>query len=369
VTVESVRVELGGRAYDVVAGAGLLAEAGARLAPLAPRGRVAIVTDAHVEAALGDRLREGLGGLRAHWLVLPPGEATKSLDQFARAVSWLLDLGFDRDEPVIAFGGGVVGDLAGFAAAATKRGLPLAQLPTTLLAQVDSSVGGKTGVNAPQGKNLIGAFHQPRLVLADLDALDTLPRRELLSGYAEVVKHALLGDAAFFERLERDGPALRAGDRAARLHAVRRSVEMKAAIVARDERESGERALLNLGHTFAHALETATGYSDRLRHGEAVALGLGLAFDLSARVGACPAEAPARVRAHLAEMGLPTRLADLPGDWPDADALLGLMARDKKAQGGRIVFVLARGIGRAFVARDVEPQAARAVLAEALAER
>ena len=366
-----VDVALGDRSYPIEIGPGLLAESGRFIAPLAPGGRVAVITDETVAGLHGAALTAGLeaGGLATPMLALPPGEATKSMAMLERVVSWLLDLGLGREEPVVAFGGGVIGDLAGFAAAVTKRGLDFVQIPTTLLAQVDSSVGGKTGINAAQGKNLIGAFHQPRLVLADTDALTTLPRRELLAGYAEVAKYGLLGDADFFAWLEAHGPALRDGDAAARIEAIRRSCAMKAAIVARDERESGERALLNLGHTFGHALEAAAGYSDRLLHGEGVAIGIGLAFEMSARLGMCPQEAPSRVRAHFREMGLRATLADIPGDLPDADALVGLMANDKKARAGRVAFVLAEDIGRAQVVRDADIGVARAVLAEALAER
>jgi 3-dehydroquinate synthase len=263
----------------------------------------------------------------------------------------------------------VIGDLVGFAAAILRRGVGFIQIPTTLLAQVDSSVGGKTGINSPQGKNLIGAFHQPRLVLADTGLLDTLPSRDFLAGYGEVVKDGLLGDAGFFRWLETNGPALRDGDAAARLHAVRRACEMKAGIVARDETEQGERALLNLGHTFGHALEAATGFGDRLLHGEAVAIGCQLAFDLSARLGLCPQEAPSRVGAHLAAMGMKRRPAEIPGDLPGAEALIGLMGQDKKVRDGRVAFVLARDIGEAFVARDVDLDPVRALLGEALAAR
>jgi 3-dehydroquinate synthase len=367
----SVRVGLGARAYDVIVGPGLIPRAGALIAPFCPRRRVAVITDANVEAALGARLRDGLsaGGLASETLILPPGEATKSMANLDRCVGWLLDLRWGRDDLVVAFGGGVIGDLAGFAAAVAKRGMDFVQIPTTLLAQVDSSVGGKTGVNAPQGKNLIGAFHQPKLVLADLDALTALPAREFLSGYGEVVKYGLLGDADFFTWLESHGTAMAAGDAAARLRAVARSVQMKAEIVARDEFETGDRALLNLGHTFGHALETATGYSDRLLHGEGVAIGCALAFELSQRLGLCSQEAPSRVRAHLRAMGMKATLADIPGPLPDAEALLALMANDKKARDGRIAFVLADDIGRARVVRDADPAQARAVLAQALAER
>ena len=366
-----VEVALGARGYRILVGPGLLAEAGAHLRPFAPRGRLAVVTDETVADRWGEALRDGLEavGLRVEMLALPPGEATKSMAELERVVGWLLELGLGRDEIVVAFGGGVVGDLAGFAAAVAKRGLDFVQIPTTLLAQVDSSVGGKTGVNAPQGKNLIGAFHQPRLVLADVGTLNTLPRRELLAGYAEVVKYGLLGDADFFEWLEANAPALRDGDVAARVEAIRRSCAMKAEIVARDEREAGDRALLNLGHTFGHALETATGYSQRLLHGEGVSIGIGLAFDLSARLGLCAQETPSRVRAHFRAMGLKTDVADVAGDLPDADGLMALMAHDKKVRDGRPAFILADGIGRARVVRDVDPAAVRAVLSDALASR
>ncbi|MGF1660434.1 MAG: 3-dehydroquinate synthase [Rubrimonas sp.] len=370
-TAERVPVALGDRAYDILIGPGLLAEAGARIAPFARGRKLAIVTDETVAALHLDALRAGLAaeGFEAPALALPPGEATKSMARLDETLRWLLDQRLGRSDFVIAFGGGVIGDLAGFAAAVLKRGVDFIQIPTTLLAQVDSSVGGKTGVNAPQGKNLIGAFHQPRLVLADIDLLDTLSPREFLSGYGEVAKYGLLGDAAFFAWLEAQGPALKAGDAAARIRAIRRSCEMKAEIVARDERETGDRALLNLGHTFGHALETATGYSDRLLHGEAVAVGMGLAFELSQRLGMCPQEAPSRVRAHLRAMGMKATLGDIPGPLPDADALMALMAQDKKAEAGRIAFVLAEDVGRARVVKDAPPDAARAVLADALAEK
>jgi 3-dehydroquinate synthase len=270
---------------------------------------------------------------------------------------------------VIALGGGVIGDLVGFSSAILRRGVRFVQLPTTLLAQVDSSVGGKTGINTAQGKNLVGSFHQPSLVLADIGVLDTLPTRDFLSGYGEVVKYGLLGDADFFQWLEGQGPALRDGDTAARLHAVTRSVEMKAGIVSRDETEEGERALLNLGHTFCHALEKATGYSDRLLHGEGVAIGCALAFELSSRLGLCSQEDPSRVRAHLKAMGMKVDLFDIPGDLPGAEALVTLMGQDKKVVDGKLRFILARGIGQAFVADDVPGEAVLKLLRDALAGR
>jgi len=301
---------------------------------------------------------------------VPPGESAKSLAQLGA----LYDAALSSDGPkvnrqtaVFAFGGGVIGDLAGFAAAVLRRGVRFVQIPTTLLAQVDSSVGGKTGINSVHGKNLIGAFHQPSLVLADIGVLGTLPARDFLSGYGEVVKYGLLGDAAFFEWLEANGPALASGDPALRQYAVRRSVEMKARIVERDETEEGDRALLNLGHTFCHALETATGYSSRLLHGEGVAIGCALAFELSQRLGLCSQEEPSRVRAHLKAMGMKADIADIPGALPDADALLALMAQDKKVVDGRLRFILASGIGKAFVADDVPGDVVRKLLIDALA--
>lgn len=369
--IETVPVPLGDRAYDVLIGEGLLADAGARIAPLLHRPKVAVITDETVAGLHLDTLRDGLAaaGIAMTALALPAGEATKGWTQFSRTVEWLLAQNVERRDVVVAFGGGVIGDLAGFAAAVLRRGVRFVQIPTSLLAQVDSSVGGKTGINTPQGKNLVGAFHQPSLVLADIDVLATLPTRDFLSGYGEVVKYGLLGDAAFFARLEREGPAMTAGDAAARQRAVRRSVEMKAEIVARDETEQGDRALLNLGHTFCHALEAATGYSDRLLHGEGVAIGCALAFELSSRMGLCPQEDPSRVRAHLAAMGLKKDLADIPGDLPDAEALVALMGQDKKVVDGKLRFILARGIGSAFVTDDVDRDLLLRLLNEALDHR
>ena len=350
-----VPVELGERSYEVRIGPGLIDCAGAEIAPLLRRKRVAVVTDETVAGLHLSRLTVALEaeGIVVAALALPPGEATKGWPQLARTAEWLLEQKVERRDVVVAFGGGVIGDLVGFAAAVLRRGVRFVQLPTTLLAQVDSSVGGKTGINTAQGKNLVGAFHQPSLVLADTGALDTLAARDFLSGYGEVVKYGLLGDAGFFDWLEGAGPALAAGDAAARLRAVTRSVEMKAGIVARDETEEGERALLNLGHTFCHALEKATGYSDRLLHGEGVAIGCALAFELSSRLGLCSQEDPSRVRAHLRAMGMKVDMSDIPGDLPGAEALLALMAQDKKVIDGRLRFILARGIGQAFVAEDV----------------
>jgi len=364
----TVGVGLGSLSYEVRIGAGLLARAGGELRPFLARPRVAIVTDRTVAALHLAALEAALAaeGIAASVLALAPGEGAKGWEGLSRTVEWLLAAQVERHDLVVALGGGVIGDLAGFAAAILRRGVRFVQIPTTLLAQVDSSVGGKTGINTPQGKNLVGAFHQPVLVLADTRLLATLPGRDLRAGYGEVVKYGLLGDADFFAWLEREGPALLAGDGAARARAVERSVAMKAAIVARDETETGERALLNLGHTFAHALEAATGYSDRLLHGEAVAIGCGLALDLSVRLGLCGADAPARLRAHLDGVGARARLADVPGPLPDPAGLVALMAQDKKVVDGRPRFVLVRGIGAAFVAEDVPAAAVAGVLEAAL---
>ena len=369
--IDRVGVALGARSYDVLIGPGLLADAGRHVAPLLARPRVAVICDETVAGLHLDALRGGLerAGVRMDALALPPGEATKGWPQFTRAVEWLLEAQVERRDMVVALGGGVIGDLAGFAAAVMRRGVRFVQVPSSLLAQVDSSVGGKTGINTAQGKNLVGAFHQPSLVLADTGLLDTLPARDLLAGYGEVVKYGLLGDAGFFAWLEENGPALASGDAAARQHAVRRSAEMKAGIVARDEHETGERALLNLGHTFCHALEAATGYSDRLLHGEGVAIGCALAFDLSARMGLCAQEVPSRVRAHLRAMGMKADLADIPGELPGAEALVALMGQDKKVVDGRLRFILARDIGAAFVCDDVPGDLLRAMLQDALAAR
>ncbi len=366
-----VAVDLGARSYEVRIGAGLIDRAGAEIAPMLARRRVVVVTDTTVAAAHLARLEAAFAteGIAVAALALPPGEGTKGWAEFSRTVEWLLEQKVERRDVVVAFGGGVIGDLVGFAAAVLRRGVRFVQLPTTLLAQVDSSVGGKTGINTAQGKNLVGAFHQPSLVLADIAVLESLTDRDFLSGYGEVVKYGLLGDAAFFDWLEVNGPALRAGDRDARLYAVTRSVEMKAGIVSRDETEEGERALLNLGHTFCHALEKATGYSDRLLHGEGVAIGCALAFELSSRLGLCSQEDPSRVRAHLKTMGMRVDLADIPGDLPGAEALVALMGQDKKVIDGRLRFILARGIGEAFVAEDVPIDAVSRLLTDALAGR
>jgi 3-dehydroquinate synthase len=368
--MEVVPVDLGARSYEVRIGRGLIDVAGAAITPLLHRPRVAIVTDETVAGLHLPQLEAAFAaaGIATVALVLPAGEGTKGWPAFTRTVEWLLEAKIERRDVVVAFGGGVIGDLVGFAAAVLRRGVRFVQLPTTLLAQVDSSVGGKTGINTAQGKNLVGAFHQPSLVLADIDVLDTLNPRDFVAGYGEVVKYGLLGDAAFFDWLEDAGPTL-ARDPVARQRAIVRSVAMKAGIVSRDETEEGERALLNLGHTFCHALEKATGYSDRLLHGEGVAIGCALAFELSMRMGLCAQEAPSRVRAHLRAMGMKTDLADIEGELPGAAALLALMGQDKKVVDGRLRFILARGIGEAFVAEDVPGDAVLRLLEDALAVR
>jgi 3-dehydroquinate synthase len=355
-TMKTVDVNLGERAYQIHIGSGLISNAADFIAPLLKRQRVAIVTDENVAALHLNTLIYGLegAGISTVSMTLPAGESTKSWPHFERTVEWLLSEKIERRDVVIALGGGVIGDLVGFAAAVLRRGIRFVQMPTSLLAQVDSSVGGKTGINAPHGKNLIGAFHQPSMVLADIDVLDTLALRDFLAGYGEVVKYGLLGNEAFFEWLEEYGPALAKGDKEARAEAVRISCQMKADIVERDETEQGDRALLNLGHTFCHALEAATEYSGRLLHGEGVAIGCALAFDISARMGLCAQEAPSRVAQHLSAMGMKSRLSDIDGSLPSAEALVDLMAQDKKVVDGQLRFILARGIGQAFVTSDVD---------------
>ena len=360
---EVIRVGLGERGYDIHVGHGLLANAGALLKPFA-RGPVPVVTDAIVgEIHLASFLDAcGKSGIDARPVVMPPGEGSKSFAGLEKLSGELLNAGVDRDGLIVALGGGVIGDLTGFAAGVLKRGVAFAQIPTTLLAQVDSSVGGKTAINAPQGKNLIGLFHQPCIVIADTALLATLPRRELLAGYAEVVKYGALGDARFFEWLEMNGAKALSGDSRALVHAVAQSCRMKADIVARDERESGERTLLNLGHTFGHALETTTGFSNRLIHGEGVAIGMALAFQLSARLGHCSAQDAERFRRHLQSVGLPTAISDIPGPRPTPEALIAAMGHDKKVKGGRLTFILLHGLGEAFVTTDVPPDAVKDVL-------
>lgn len=358
-----VRVALGGRPYDVVIGRGVLEEAAPGMAALLRRPRAAVVMDETVRDLHWSRLQAALRavGIELQPVVIAPGEAAKSFAGLESLIDELLALELERGDVILAFGGGVVGDLTGFAAAIYMRGIDFLQIPTTLLAQVDSSVGGKTAIDTPRGKNLVGAFHQPRTVIADLTFLDTLSDREMRCGFAEIVKCGLLGDAAFFAWLEENRDTVLARQEDALAHAVARSVEMKAAIVAEDEREAGVRALLNLGHTFAHALELETGYGESLKHGEAVALGCVLAFRLSARLGLCSAADADRVSRFIAAGGLPSSLPALKAV-VSASALVGRMSLDKKARDGGLTFVLPRAIGEAFVTHDVDPQAVRQVL-------
>ena len=365
----TVRVELGARSYDVRVGAGLIDDAGAHLAPFVRRQPAIVVTDENVAGLHLDRLSGALdgAGIAHRDIVVPAGERTKEFAELQRLIETVLDSGPERSSALIAFGGGVVGDLVGVAASLILRGIDFIQIPTTLLSQVDSSVGGKTGINTTHGKNLVGSFYQPSLVLADTGVLDTLDRRQLLAGYAEMVKYGLLGHAAFFDWLEDNASALLAGDAGARRHALVTSCTDKAGIVSGDERETGRRALLNLGHTFGHALEADSGYGPDLLHGEAVAAGVLLAFELSARLGLCPADDVARVRNHFAAVGLPTRLRGLAGRRWDSDRLIAHMGQDKKVRDGRITFVLVRGIGEAFLRDDVATDDVRQTLEGAIA--
>ncbi len=357
-STRKIPVALGDRSYEVMVGSGLLARSGQLLADHFGRARVAVVTDENVAAHHLGTVIESLGDRCRGSIVLPPGEQTKSFARLDELCDRLLALGVERGDVIVALGGGVIGDLTGFAAAILRRGVRFVQIPTSLLAQVDSSVGGKTGINTAHGKNLVGAFHQPALVLADIDTLATLPARQMRAGYAEVVKYGLLGDLAFFERLEQGWRPVFGNDPAAIAAAVETSVAAKAAVVARDETEQGDRMLLNLGHTFGHALEAWAGYSDRLLHGEAVAIGMAQAFRFSEAEGLCAPGMAERVARHLADVGLPTVIADISGaDRPAVATLLALMAQDKKVRDGQMTFILLRGIGQSFVSRDVTPDA------------
>jgi 3-dehydroquinate synthase len=368
-TTEKLRVELGDRGYEILVGPQLIQGAGSEISPLLRRRQVVIVSDetvaGHYLAPLRDSLSEA--GISHHAVLLPPGEATKDLSHYGRLVEDILAIGIERGTMLVALGGGVVGDITGFAAATLLRGIDFVQIPTTLLAQVDSSVGGKTGINTRIGKNLIGAFYQPRLVLADTSTLSTLPRRQLLAGYAEIVKYGLIRDADFFSWLEVQGPTVCALAPGALRRAVLTSCAMKAEIVAGDEREEGERALLNFGHTFGHALETETGFSSRLLHGEAVALGMVLAFDFAVRLGLASSQDAGRVRHHLAASGLATDLPAIGLAGIPADHLIAHMSKDKKVRDGRITLILPRRIGEAFVMKDAPLDRLRAFLAEAAA--
>jgi 3-dehydroquinate synthase len=361
---ERVRVELGERSYDVFVGPGLVAQAGKLIAERLPGRKLAVVTDANVATLHLPVLRDALveAGTMATEIVVPAGESTKSFRWLQSVVESILEARLERGDAVVAFGGGVVGDLAGFASAIARRGMHLVQIPTTLLAQVDSSVGGKTGINAPQGKNLVGAFHQPDLVVADTTVLDTLPPREFAAGYAEVAKYGLIGDAAFFDWLDTNRKQVFSGGEA-RTHAIAESVRSKARTVAADELETGERALLNLGHTFGHALEAACRYdAARLVHGEGVAIGMAMAHDFSVSEGLAPAADAERVRAHLKAVGLPSSVTEIPGERPSADQLMEHIAQDKKVSRGKLTFILTRGIGRAFIADDVPAERVKAFL-------
>jgi 3-dehydroquinate synthase len=366
-----VNVALGERSYDVVIGRGQLALLGAKVSMLRPGCKAAIVSDETVAShhlVTTEKALAAAGIAAVATVVVPPGESSKSFSMLERVCEALISARIERTDIVVALGGGVIGDLAGLAAALVRRGLAYVQIPTSLLAQVDSSVGGKTAIDSKHGKNLIGAFHQPLLVIADSALLDTLPARQFRAGYAEIVKYGLIGDAGFFAWLESNWREIFAGG-AAREHAIAVSCRMKAAIVARDERDSGERALLNLGHTFGHALEAAAGFSDRLLHGEAIALGMALAFGFSAKRGLLPQSETERVKRHLAAVGLPIHLCSVPGAPTNADRLMELIAQDKKVKRGKLTFILARGIGASFIASDIDATEVRAFLVEKLAEQ
>ncbi len=364
-----VPVALGERSYDIVIGAGLLADAGRLFRGVLPKARAAIVTDETVAEKHLPALRAAFeaSGIDCAAVVIAPGESSKRFGVFETVVDRVIEGRFERGDAVVALGGGVVGDLSGFVAGVVRRGMRFVQIPTTLLAQVDSSVGGKTGINVAQGKNLVGVFHQPDLVIADTDVLDTLAHRDFRAGYAEVAKYGMIDDAPFFEWLEANWLEVFKGG-AARTHAIATSCRSKAAIVARDEKETGDRALLNLGHTFGHALEAAAGYSGTLVHGEAISIGMVLAHDFSVRMNLMGPEDAMRVRRHFEAVGLPTRMAEVPGGVPDADGLLALIGQDKKVSRGTLTFILTRGIGQAFVAKDVPPEAVRSFLADELAK-
>ncbi|MCX5571578.1 3-dehydroquinate synthase [Kaistia nematophila] len=364
----SVRVALGDRAYDILIGRGLIAEAGRAIAERLPRVRAAIVTDETVGGLHLAALTASLdaAGIESVPIVVAPGEGSKNFATLETVVRAILAARLERGDIVVAFGGGVVGDLTGFAAAITRRGMRFVQIPTSLLAQVDSSVGGKTGINTAEGKNLVGSFHQPDLVIADTGILDTLSPREFRAGYAEVAKYGLIDDPAFFAWLEQNWQGILSGG-PEREHAVATSCRAKAKVVAADEHETGERALLNLGHTFGHALESATGYSQRLVHGEGVAIGMVLAHEFSARMNLCSPDDGIRVEAHLKAVGLPTRLSDVPGGLPDAQDLMKRIAQDKKVSRGTLTFILTHGVGKAFIAKDVPPAAVEAFLNDKLA--
>ncbi len=365
---ERLRVDLSGRAYDIVVGAGVLHEAGAEIARLRKARRVFVVTDDTVARRHLPELAASLGksGIAHVLSVVPPGEASKSFAMLERVVTAMLEANLERGELIVALGGGVIGDLAGFAAGIVKRGLDYVQVPTTLLAQVDSSVGGKTAIDTPQGKNLVGLFHQPVLVLSDTAVLESLPQRELKAGYAEIMKYGLIADAAFAEWVGANAGPILSSPGPERTRAIVTSCSMKARVVEADEREAGQRALLNLGHTFGHALEACMNFSGRILHGEAVAVGCVMAFELSARMGHCTQADAERVRSLFANAGLPSSLKDLPDLGAGPDDLVSLMLQDKKARNGRLTLILAHGIGKAFIANDVDEAAVRTYFADIL---
>ena len=351
----TIQVGLEDRSYDIVIGSGLIDNAADYIASYLPRPKTAIITDKNVGHYHLTTLTDSLEakGIEVSSIILPPGEATKSFASLESVCDQLLEADIERNDVIIAFGGGVIGDLAGFSASVLRRGIRFIQIPTSLLAQVDSSVGGKTGINSSHGKNLIGAFHQPVLVLADIDVLNTLPEREYRAGYAEVAKYGLIDRPEFFDWLDQNHNTLFGGEPDARRHVVETSCRAKSDIVEEDEFEHGRRALLNLGHTFGHALEAATGYSQRLIHGEGVSIGMVMAFDLSVRLGLCPAADLERMEAHLKSVGLPTRASDIEGELPGPEEFIKLMSQDKKANSGVLTFILTRGIGKAFITSDV----------------
>lgn len=364
---ETLKVDLDNRSYNIVVGERLLAKAGEYIAPLVKGKNVIIISDSNVSRFYLHRLSNALeeAKITLRYIIVPAGEGSKSLDSFSNLMENLLEQKPDRKTTLIALGGGVVGDLTGFAASCLLRGVDFIQIPTTLLSQVDSSVGGKTGINSRFGKNLIGSFHQPILVLSDVNSLTTLPRRELLSGYAEIVKYGFINDPEFFGWLEQNAKAMLGGDASLQTQAIVKSCAAKAAIVAADEREQNIRALLNFGHTFAHAFEAETGYSDKLLHGEAVAIGMVLAFATSVKMGICPEADYLRAKDHMQSVGLLTSPQDVQKEW-DIDTLMEHFTRDKKAVGGKLTFVLTRGIGKCFIDSDVDASLIRQVLVEAI---
>jgi 3-dehydroquinate synthase len=366
--LETVKVELADRSYDILIGDHVLLDAGKFIKSVLPDAKCAIVTDENVAAIHLEALLENLkaAGIEAAPIILPAGEATKSYAHLQTVIEAIIEMRLERGDAVIAFGGGVIGDLAGFAAASVRRGMNFIQIPTSLLAQVDSSVGGKTGINSPQGKNLVGAFYQPRLVLADTAVLDTLSEREFRAGFAEVIKYGLINDAGFYNWLEQNWGSIKKGGKE-RIHAVATSCRAKAAIVARDERESGERALLNLGHTFGHALEGITKYqSDVLVHGEGVAIGMVLAHAFSARMNQSSSDDTQRVKTYLEKVGLPTDMSGLHNHVKSADQIMDFIAQDKKVSRGNLNFILTHGIGQAYIAKNVPAAEVHAFLTEAL---